>query len=171
MTGSNTLAYRHISKTENRIQDLFTRKWRYTVDQRSHSANLVPAPKIHLPKTSDILRILHGKAVCQLDISNAFHSIRYAPSSRQFTAFWGVTAQKYQFKRCCQGMQQSPFHFSTPMSQIFTAATFQQFCQDFHYVYDPVADIPSEWLILYVDDILNHFFFCGPQFRLTNHIL
>ena len=65
MTGSNTLADRHISKTENRIQDLSEHKWRYTVDQRSHNANLVPAPKIHLPKTSDILRILHGKAVCQ----------------------------------------------------------------------------------------------------------
>ena len=65
MTGRNTLADRHISKMENRKQDLSKRKWRYTADQGSHNANLVPAPKIHLPKTSDILRILHGKAVCQ----------------------------------------------------------------------------------------------------------
>ena len=154
MVGSNTKADKHISKTTHNKQDLSERKWRYTVDLRSHNAQLVPAPKIHLPKTSDILRILHGKAVCQLDVSNAFHSIVYAPSSRQFTAFWGVSAQKYQFKRCCQGMQQSQFQFTTPVSQIFTASSFRMFCEEFNYIYDPVEDIPSEWFILYVDDIL-----------------
>ena len=28
------------------------------------------------------------------------------------------------------------------------------FCEEFNYIYDPVEDIPSEWFILYVDDIL-----------------
>ena len=45
MTGSNTLADRHISKTDNNKQELSERKWRYTVDQRSHNAQLVPAQK------------------------------------------------------------------------------------------------------------------------------
>ena len=90
MVGSNTKADKYINKTTHaQQQDLSERKWRYTVDQRSHNSGLGPAPKIHLPKTSDILRILHGKAVCQLDVANAFHSIVYAPSSRQFTSFWG----------------------------------------------------------------------------------
>ena len=82
MVGSNTKADQYINKTTHaQQQDL----------SECHNSGLVPAPKIHLPKTSDILRILHGKAVCMLDVANAFHSIVYAPSSRQFTSFWGVS--------------------------------------------------------------------------------
>ena len=138
MVGSNTKADKYISKSTHAPQDLSERKWRYTVDQHSHNSQLVPATKIHLPKTSDILHILHGKAVCQLDVSNAFHSIVYAPSSRQFTAFWGVSGQKYQFRRCCQGMQASPFHFTTPVSQIFNVTSFKKFCEEQDYNFDPV---------------------------------
>ena len=105
VTGSNTKADKYIQKTTQiKEVDITERKFRYTVDQRQHNSGLLPAPKIHLPKTSDILRILHGSEVCMLDIANAFHSIEYAPSSRQYTSFWGVTGTKYQFKRCCQGM-------------------------------------------------------------------
>ena len=153
--GSNTKADRHIQKTSQSPHiDISQRKFRYTVDQRSHNNNLLPAPKIHLPKTSDILRILHGSAVCLFDISNAFHSVEYSPSSRQYTSFWGVTGIKYQFKRCCQGMQASPYHFSTPVSSIFTAVAFKEFCEEYNYTFDSVKDLPSEWIILYVDDLL-----------------
>ena len=154
--GSNTKADKHIQKTSNQNQevDISQRKYRYTVDQRSHNSQLLPAPKIHLPKVSDILRILHGSAVCLIDISNAFHSIEYAPSSRQHTAFWGVTGIKYQFRRCCQGMAASPYHFSTPVAEIFNANTFKSFCDEFKYSFDPVKDLPSEWFVLYVDDCL-----------------
>ena len=128
MTGSNTKAYKYIEKTTQKHEvDLTERKWRYTVDQRQSNAGLVPAPKIDLPKTSDILRILHGSAVCMLDIANAFHSIVYAPSSRQYTSFWGISGNKYQFKRCCQGTQASPYHFSTPVSAIFNVKSFKKF--------------------------------------------
>ena len=155
VTGSNTKADKYIQKTTQiKEVDITERKFRYTVDQRQHNSGLLPAPKINLPKTSDILRILHGSAVCMLDIANAFHSIEYAPSSRQYTSFWGITRTKYQFKRCCQGMQASPYHFSTPVSAIFNAKNFQKFCDDNEYPFDPVKDLPSEWFILYVDDIL-----------------
>ena len=107
-----------------------------------------------MPKTSDILRILHGKAVILIDIANAYHSIEYAPSSRQYTAFWGVQGTKFQFRRCCQGMAASPYHFSTALSAIFTADRFKAFWSEFGYTYDPITDIPSNWLILYVDDCL-----------------
>ena len=150
MVGSNTKADKYISKTTHAQQDLSERKWHYTVDHRSHNSQLVPAPKIHLPKNSDILHILHGKAVCQLDVANAFHSIVYAPSSRQFTSFWGVSGQKYQFRRCCQGMH----HFTTQVAQIFNVTSFKKFCEEHNYTFDPVQDICSEWFILYVDDIL-----------------
>ena len=40
MTGSNTLDDRHISKTDNKKQDLSEQKWHHTDDQRSHNANM-----------------------------------------------------------------------------------------------------------------------------------
>ena len=39
-------------------------------------------------------------------------------------------------------------------AQIFNASSFKMFCDEFNYIYDPVQDIPSEWFIIYVDDIL-----------------
>jgi hypothetical protein len=87
-------------------------------------------------------------------VANAFHSIEYSPSSRQYTAFYGVQGTKFQFKRCYQGMAASPYHFSTAISSIFTSYQFIAFCSEFEYTYDPIDDIPSNWLILYVDDLL-----------------
>ena len=152
--GSNTKADKHIERTTTKSAPEPVNKWRFTVDQRSHNQGLLPPPKIHLPKTSDILRILHGKAVILIDVANAFHSIEYSPESRQYTAFWGVQGTKFQFRRCCQGMSASPYHFSTALQLIFTADQFKAFCQEFGYDYDPIEDIPSNWLIIYVDDIL-----------------
>ena len=51
-------------------------------------------------------------------------------------------------------MQQSPFHLTTPVSQIFNVSSFKLFCEEQNYIFDPVHDICSEWFILYVDDIL-----------------
>ena len=152
--GSNTKADKHIERTTTKTAPEPVNKWRFTVDQRSHNSGLLPPPKIHLPKTSDILRILHGKAVILIDVANAFHSIEYSPESRQYTAFWGVQGTKFQFRRCCQGMSASPYHFSTALQLIFTSDQFKAFCKEFGYDYDPIDDIPSNWLIIYVDDIL-----------------
>ena len=51
-------------------------------------------------------------------------------------------------------MQASPYHFSTPVSAIFNVKNFKKFCEENEYPFDPVKDLPSEWFILYVDDIL-----------------
>ena len=51
-------------------------------------------------------------------------------------------------------MQASPYHFSTPVAAIFNANSFKKFCEEYQYPFDPVKDLPSEWFILYVDDIL-----------------
>ena len=78
---SNTRADRHIAqcgnKTTMRDLDAIKRKQRYTVDMRSPNSQLVPAPCIHLPKSDEVLKILHGNAVFSLDVSNAFRLINY----------------------------------------------------------------------------------------------
>ena len=51
-------------------------------------------------------------------------------------------------------MQASPYHFTTPVSQIFNVTSFKKFCEEQDYNFDPVQDICSKWFILYVDDIL-----------------
>ena len=60
-------------------------------------------------------------------------------------------------------MQASPYHFTTPVAQIFNVTSFKKFCEKPNYTFDPVQDICIEWFVLYVDDIHQTTPLCAPN--------